>query len=257
MTAGIGDWYRNREHASDRDPTYDPATDDIRDPFAFGEAPKSRVLGRRSRSTRRRSKSSARRAQQATAATPGTTATRRRARRIEPPMVVAAQQWKAKHPKGNAKQCQEDLIAGGWPRVALRAIGWAMRQRAISKRQKVVAKSAGDASPPQCVARPQVRRRRSSPREETGRTPPGLDAAIRMWFRENPNGAYSRCRDAMIDEGFQGVTRDRVGRVVRAMTQARSMPPISVMSTNSPPGLRQQCPSCGIVAGRYGECRCG
>ena len=44
MASSINDWYMDREYASDRDPMYDPVNDDSRDPFAFGEDPRTRTL---------------------------------------------------------------------------------------------------------------------------------------------------------------------------------------------------------------------
>lgn len=40
--AGIGDWFADREHRTDRDPSYDPFNDEQPDRAGYGELPSAR-----------------------------------------------------------------------------------------------------------------------------------------------------------------------------------------------------------------------
>src|SRR4051812_15558627 len=102
----------NREHKSDRDSKFDPVNDDLRDPFVFGEDPRSRVLSGRPSTARKRKRS------------------------MDPAIVGVVQQWRARNPQGTAAQCREYLHSKGWESVPMAGLKWALSQSPTSPSQK-------------------------------------------------------------------------------------------------------------------------
>lgn len=263
---GIDDWYKNHEHVNDRDPSYDPVNDDVRDPWVVGEDPRSQDLGAHEPRRRRQQRGTAKQAVEAkrgaSAKKPrstglnrgktkqaGASAAHPRERRLpsihaHPGMVDAARFWKGENPDGSAEACLSDLIRQGWPRVRIADVRSALKEAPRFKIQKVVKEAKPVAAPPP----ESTRRPRSS---VNGSAVVGaLDVAIRQWFQENPNRPYKQCQDALRELGHGVVSRQRIREVMN--------PPVPIRwgSSMSHVPMREGCPACGIVPGRNGECRC-
>lgn len=250
---GIGDWYSNHEHAADRDHTYDPANDEIRDPFSFGEDPRSRVLGKRpsERSQGRLHKRKARGPKKSVPPKenePGQV----KLKKVDGPMIVAIQQWAAKNPRGSAKDCLGYLTSRGWPEVPLKAVKWAMHQKAVGANQRVTTKAQATTAASKLASSVRPAKRGTAQKAE----PDEPDASIRRWLKSHPNGTLAECQHAMTALGLEGISRRRVRRISQSIRRSSMVYqlPIASQSQIVP---RVACPSCSLIVGPQGQCRCG
>lgn len=238
--AGINDWYRDREFAADRDPTYDPRNDDSRDQLAIGELPADRVqrrwrvqgpqrgtrvkgkIGRQARPRNKaggpsggsltvsgKSRESVRESpQQVPSKSPKPSKSKVAARTSGPPlkptpaMARAVSQWFARNPRRSPAECAASM-RDTFPRITGEVVSQILSIQEVQPKVSTL-KPRSNGRAPRSMALPD---RDSSYRN-----------AIIQWRRLNPNGSYEICVAELRSQGYSGITRKLVSQTLLAQS---------------------------------------
>ncbi len=257
----VGGWYANRAFRHDRDPGFDPANDEVRDPFEFGAVQDLRLPESEHRrggkaSTRKKSGS-------------GRTSTSRAGkrskmgRRSKPEKPLTARQqnrwiafsraWYAKNPDGPAVACRDAAHTAG--------LSYVTKSMAAEQRRR--------------IAQAKLRRRA----ERAGQPRRPAEAVVAEVVRRNPAASHSTYQRALLDAGHPPHDRAAIEAIflrlaVRMGSKAKppKQPVKRVSTRRDRPSAREQvaprstvviseqdrCRACEVVPDAVtGTCRCG
>ncbi len=262
----VGGWYANRAFRHDRDPGFDPANDEVRDPFEFGAVQDLRLPerehGRGEKASPRKKSGSGR------TSTSRAGKRSKMGRRSKPEKPLTARQqnrwiafsraWYAKNPDGPAVACRDAAHAAG--------LSYVTKSMVAEQRRR--------------IAQAKLRRRA----DRAGQPRRSAEAVVAEVVRRNPAAMLSAYQQALLDAGHQPHDRAAIEAIFRrlAVMQRRRAaktpePPATEPSSRyGRPTARPQavaasvprsavvinekdrCPSCEVVPDTVtGTCRCG
>lgn len=201
VVGSVDDWYMDRAHRGDQDPTYDPANDDTPDPFAFGEQPQREWVAKPSpgsgrSAVRRRAKSGNKRDGKSES---------RNARRKKPrqqprvaPWRAQLRAWLSRNPRATVPESVAALERMGCEKVSIRSVAREMLSIFDEARKTRRRDSGGDDPSPFCGCRNAGLPRPVAMRHwGTGRCGPGCQGVgVRMYHSvkelQRPSSAKRR-----------------------------------------------------------------
>jgi hypothetical protein len=272
---GIGDWYGNYAHRSEREPRYDPANDDRPDRVEFGESPQQEW---RPRGSRRRHFDPYRRTRQE-----AEWAAALAIRSLDLPGAIRT--WLATHPGRSRRECLQAMRWAGHRGVTLKVVHKVADQvradkagrrsstarssttdRAEGSSARKAQRSQGFSHKPAAVRKTHRKGAKVQPvRHAPPIEVPDWRSAVREWLTRYPGRTYQECKLAMHGAGYSRVTLSMVADVAHKLKVARNLvhsatrrrePTFRVYQT--PERLASDvCDACGLVVSDDGICRCG